>query len=85
LQITPNADKRAAIPDRAFFHDFVRAIFCHRRKLLRGVLVSAFKDQLSKSQADEVLAEMGLDETARAEQLDPAAMLKLCEVVRKRL
>lgn len=85
LHIRLNEQKRKAIPDRAFFHDFVRAIFCHRRKFLRGVLVSAFKDKLSKPQADEILVELGLDETARAEQLDPVAMLKLCEAIRKRI
>jgi 16S rRNA (adenine1518-N6/adenine1519-N6)-dimethyltransferase len=84
LHIVPNVEMRQAIPARDFFHSFVRAIFCHRRKLLRGVLVSAFKDQISKPQADEIIAELGLEETARAEQLDPAAMLRLCEAVRKR-
>lgn len=32
-------DRRAAIADLGRFHDFVRDVFCHRRKLLRGVLV----------------------------------------------
>jgi 16S rRNA (adenine1518-N6/adenine1519-N6)-dimethyltransferase len=37
LELEPQ--RRAAIADLGRFHDFVRDVFCHRRKLLRGVLV----------------------------------------------
>ncbi len=43
VQITANPKKRARIADLRFFHQFVRAIFFHRRKFLRSVLFSAFK------------------------------------------
>ncbi len=36
IKITPNADKRAAIPDLAWFHHVVRRVFLHRRKNLRA-------------------------------------------------
>lgn len=85
IQIVPDAERRARIPDRAFFHSFVRAMFFHRRKLLRSELVSAFRNELDKPAVDAILAERGLIPTARAEELDADAMLLLCEAVRRRL
>ncbi len=41
VQIELDETRRQRIPDRAFFHEFVRSLFCHRRKVLRGELVSA--------------------------------------------
>jgi 16S rRNA (adenine1518-N6/adenine1519-N6)-dimethyltransferase len=81
VKITVDEARRAAMPDRAYFHDFVRSMFCHRRKILRGELIAACK-QLSKKQVDELLVAQGLSGDARAEQLDTAAMLRLCEAVR---
>lgn len=85
LQILPDAEKRARIPDPAFFHAFVRAMFFHRRKFLRSELLSAFKNQLDKAAVDDILREQALDGTARAEQLSVDAMLGLSEAVRRRL
>jgi 16S rRNA (adenine1518-N6/adenine1519-N6)-dimethyltransferase len=73
---------RARIPDREFFHGFVRAMFFHRRKLLRSGLASAFKGRLAKPQADQVLDRLGLPRQTRAEELDVETMLALSEVVR---
>ena len=81
VKISPDPERRARIPDRAFFHDFVRRIFGHRRKVLRGELLAAFP-KLSKSDVDRLLAGLGIAATARAEQLDPEAMLVLGEAVR---
>ncbi len=69
------------MPDRAFFHDFVRSMFCHRRKVLRSELLSARK-QFSKVQVDELLAGLGLEPMLRAERLGPEEMLRLCAAVR---
>jgi 16S rRNA (adenine1518-N6/adenine1519-N6)-dimethyltransferase len=85
IKIVPRAEKRARIPGLKFFHDFVRAMFFHRRKFLRSVVISAFKDRLTKEAVDEVLASMGLGHDARAEQLDVETMLALSEKVRERL
>jgi 16S rRNA (adenine1518-N6/adenine1519-N6)-dimethyltransferase len=85
VQIVPDAEKRARIPDVAFFHTFVRAMFFHRRKFLRSVLLSAMKDRLSKPEADKILAEQQLGPDARAEQLDVEQMLALCEAVRQQV
>ncbi|MCR4412843.1 MAG: 16S rRNA (adenine(1518)-N(6)/adenine(1519)-N(6))-dimethyltransferase RsmA, partial [Thermoguttaceae bacterium] len=73
---------RSRLPDRDFFHDFIRAMFLHRRKFLRSQLVSAVGDRLDKSEVDAILARLGLDAGLRAEQLDVATMLALCEAVR---
>ncbi len=73
---------RARIPNRDFFHAFVRSMFFHRRKYLRSELISATKGQLDKRQIDEILARQGLNGTERAEQLAPERMLALCEAVR---
>ena len=73
---------RARIADLGFFHDFVRAMFLHRRKFLRSQLLSACRDRLDKAGVDRLLLEQGLDGTDRAEQLDPDTMLALCEAVR---
>ncbi|MEX0818959.1 MAG: 16S rRNA (adenine(1518)-N(6)/adenine(1519)-N(6))-dimethyltransferase RsmA [Pirellulaceae bacterium] len=85
VQIVPNAEKRARIPDLEFFHAFVRSLFFHRRKFLRSVLVAAMKGRLTKPQVDAVLESQELGPTARAEELDVERMLDLCEAVRQAL
>lgn len=85
VQIRPDPARRARIPDPDFFHDFVRAMFFHRRKFLRANLVSAFKDRLTKEEADEAMGELGLHGESRSEELDVETMLPLCEAVRVRL
>jgi 16S rRNA (adenine1518-N6/adenine1519-N6)-dimethyltransferase len=85
IQLRVRDDWRRRIPDLAMFHTFVRAMFFHRRKLLRSVLHSAYKDRLGKRDADEIMALAGLGETTRAEELDVEALLRLCGAVRERL
>lgn len=82
VHITLDRQRRQQLPDREYFHQFVRAIFCHRRKFLRSELVSAFKDQLDKADVDRILKHLKVDGTLRAEQLDVSTMLALCEAVR---
>jgi len=76
---------RSRIPDRPFFHDFVRKMFLHRRKVLRSQLASAMKDRLEKNDVDHVLAALRLDPDLRAEQLDVDTMLALAEAARAQL
>ena len=85
IQLVPVPSKRERFPDLDFFHGFVRAMFIHRRKLLRGVVLSAYKGRLDKPAVDELLGNLGLSRDARAEQLDPAAMFELSEQVRGRV
>jgi 16S rRNA (adenine1518-N6/adenine1519-N6)-dimethyltransferase len=82
IQVTLDDALRARIPDRGFFHDFVRGIFRHRRKFLRSQLLSAAKDRLDKPGVDRVLAAAGLRAQQRAEELDVDTLLGLCEAVR---
>lgn len=85
VRIVLDEARRAQIPDREFFHTFIRALFIHRRKFLRSELVAAFKGRLGKADVDAILAETGLAPELRAEQLDVATMLALAEAVRARM
>ncbi len=85
VKITTDDALRSRIEDRDFFHSFVRSMFFHRRKFLRSELLSAFKKRLDKPAVDRIMAETGLDPTARAEQLDVDTMLALCRRVRAEL
>lgn len=82
LQAILDERLRSRIPDRGFFHDFIRAMFFHRRKFLRSELLSAFKKRLDKPRVDRILAESGLEGSVRAEELDVGTMLALSEAVR---
>jgi 16S rRNA (adenine1518-N6/adenine1519-N6)-dimethyltransferase len=82
IKVIPNEQKRARIPDLTFFHTFVRALFFHRRKFLRSVIISAFKEQLEKEDVDEVLTRLRFGPDARAEQLDVETLLMLSEAFR---
>jgi 16S rRNA (adenine1518-N6/adenine1519-N6)-dimethyltransferase len=82
LHITLDDQLRQRIPDRAFFHQFVRTMFFHRRKFLRSELIAAAKYRLDKPQVDQLMAGLGLHGTVRAEELDVPAMLALSEALR---
>lgn len=85
IQIVPDQALRARIPDLQFFHQHVRAMFFHRRKFLRSVIVSAYKGRLDKPAVDEIMAQLDLGPTSRAEELDVEKMLQLSEAIRMRL
>ena len=74
--------RRAAIPDLTRFHHFVRDVFCHRRKLLRGVLVrmaGGKGDAEARHRADAALAAVDVGPEARAEEIPPAGFVILEE------
>ena len=79
IHIEIDTAKRNRIPDLAYYHRFVRSLFIHRRKLLRGVLVSVFKNELSKHEIDTVLEGINLTGSIRAEQLAVPVIFELCE------
>jgi 16S rRNA (adenine1518-N6/adenine1519-N6)-dimethyltransferase len=83
VHIEYRPEKRDRIADLEFFHAFTRRIFFHRRKFLRSVAVSAFKNLLEKSQVDHVLSEFGLGPQARTEQLSVQTIQELCESFRQ--
>jgi len=82
VRIVLEPERRALIPDLEFFHTFVRTLFLHRRKFLRGVLIANYKEWFSKPQIDALLAGLGYVETVRAEELPPEEILRLAEAVR---
>lgn len=83
IQLIP--ERRARIADLRYFHDFVRSMFFHRRKFLRSVVISAFKNELGKDEIDAILAKQGFESDQRAEQLSVEAMIALCDAIRERL
>ena len=82
VKLTAVPDRRAAIVDLAFFHETCRALFFHRRKFLRSVIISAMKDRLEKSDVDDLLASSGYDAETRIEQLSVEQIGSLIEVLR---
>ena len=83
IQITVDFQRRAEIPDLAYWHAFVRAMFFHRRKFLRSVILAAYKRHLTKPAVDDVMSKLDLGPQARAEELDLPTMRALCEAVRQ--
>lgn len=77
VKITPQPEKRAKIVDRAFYHDFVRRAFQHRRKHLRSVLCGMYRKQISKPTVDECFAAEGISTDTRAEELEVAQLVSL--------
>jgi 16S rRNA (adenine1518-N6/adenine1519-N6)-dimethyltransferase len=77
MRIEPAADLREKIGDRDFYHDFIRRVFQQRRKLLRSALVGMYRKELGKEGIDAVLAESGLGESVRAEELEVPQLVEL--------
>jgi 16S rRNA (adenine1518-N6/adenine1519-N6)-dimethyltransferase len=77
--IRPNADKRRQVGDPARFRAFLRDLYVHRRKNLRGALAALPNGRWSKSEVDAQLNELGLDGSLRAETLDVEQHLRLRE------
>ena len=75
-------DRLKKFPDLKYFHSTVRALFFHRRKYLRSVVVSAMKGRLDKQQIDGVLSQLGHGESARAEELSVDQIQNLAEALR---
>lgn len=78
VRIWPNADKRAQIGDVGRFRIFLRDLYAHRRKNLRGGLVSLPGTTHEKETVDAKLAELGIDGAARAETLSLEDHRRLC-------
>lgn len=71
-------DGRAGrIENRAFFLDFIRRLFHHRRKRMRSVLCGMYSKQMSKAEVDAILAELDHEPELRAEQVEVHSLLKL--------
>jgi 16S rRNA (adenine1518-N6/adenine1519-N6)-dimethyltransferase len=79
VRIRPNAAKRAHVGDVVQFRNFLRDLYVHRRKNLRGALVGMPNHDYRKDEVDRKLSGLGLEGTIRAETLDLEQHLRLCE------
>ena len=82
VRIDVEGERRAAIPDPRYFHQFVKSLFLHRRKFLRANVVSALKRHATKEQVDELLAAQGFSADTRTEQIGIDDLLEFTERVR---
>jgi len=82
VQVVYDQRLRNRIPDLPHWHGFSRAIFFHRRKFMRSVLITMLKGKHDKQVVDEIMAKMNFDEKTRAEALPIDKLFKLSEVVR---
>jgi 16S rRNA (adenine1518-N6/adenine1519-N6)-dimethyltransferase len=78
--IRPNAEKRAKVGDVPKFRAFLRDLYVHRRKNLRGALAGSPRGSVDKKFVDAELAKLGIDGSVRAEALDIETHLRLCAV-----
>jgi 16S rRNA (adenine1518-N6/adenine1519-N6)-dimethyltransferase len=85
IAITPDPAKRAAIGDLTWFHEVVRKIFLHRRKNLRRVLYSLWRDRWTKEEVDAMLEGLGLTGLVRAEAMNVEELFSLTTALKARL
>jgi 16S rRNA (adenine1518-N6/adenine1519-N6)-dimethyltransferase len=82
VQVKPDTAKRAHVEATVggvtAFRAFLRDLYVHRRKNLRGALAGWPTGRREKADVDRVLAELDLPGTARAEDLDAETHLRLC-------
>jgi 16S rRNA (adenine1518-N6/adenine1519-N6)-dimethyltransferase len=78
--VRPDAAKRRHVGDPLRFRNFLRDLYTHRRKNLRGALVGIPGLTLSKPEVDARLAGLGIAGTVRAEALGLEEHRRLCEV-----
>lgn len=84
IAIRPNAEKRALVPNLAWFHQTVRQLFLHRRKNLRRVLYSLWRDRWTKLEVDTFLEGLGLTGLVRAEAMNVEELLTLTQQLGER-
>jgi 16S rRNA (adenine1518-N6/adenine1519-N6)-dimethyltransferase len=77
--IRPDPDKRRQVGDPARLRNFLRDLYTHRRKNLRGALAGLPSKRREKAEVDQMLAELGIEGSARAEDLDVEQHRRLCE------
>jgi 16S rRNA (adenine1518-N6/adenine1519-N6)-dimethyltransferase len=69
IRIWPRPARRAQVGDVPRFREFLRDLYAHRRKNLRGALASIPGIGLDKAGIDAKLAQLDIDGAARAETL----------------
>src|SRR5262249_43255694 len=76
--IQPDEVKRQHVGDVSRFRTFLRDLYSHRRKNLRGALSGWPGGRRSKEEVDRKLDDLGIDGKIRAENLDIEDHLRLC-------
>lgn len=77
VRVDVDRSRKRATPDLAAFHNFVRLLFIHRRKNLRGSVLSVAEYKPLKKRLPSLFAEIGLDRDDRAEALAPPVLQRL--------
>jgi 16S rRNA (adenine1518-N6/adenine1519-N6)-dimethyltransferase len=77
VAVRPDPARRAHVGDVHRFRIFLRDLYAHRRKNLRGALATMPGRHFGKEDIDARLADLGIDGTARAETLDRERHLRL--------
>ncbi|QDT36431.1 Ribosomal RNA adenine dimethylase [Stratiformator vulcanicus] len=75
--LTPAPERFGKIEDLLFFQDFLRRLFHHRRKLMRGVLKGMYRKQMPKERVDDLFEEFGFGVNQRAEELEPEVLVRV--------
>jgi 16S rRNA (adenine1518-N6/adenine1519-N6)-dimethyltransferase len=84
--LIPNEAKRAEVGDLAWFHSVVRRVFLHRRKNLRRVLYSLWRDRWAdKEEVDALLDGLGLTGQVRAEAMNVEEHIALAVALGRKL
>ena len=84
ILIRPDPTKRALVHNLAWFHQIIRQIFLHRRKNLRRVLYSLWRDRWTKLEVDTFLEGLGLTGLVRAEAMNVEELLTLAQQLGER-
>jgi 16S rRNA (adenine1518-N6/adenine1519-N6)-dimethyltransferase len=83
ITLTPYAELPWQSHDEQLFFCVVRHAFAHRRKLLRGNLLSLPDPSLSQAVIAQAFAALGLGSNARAQELPVAQFIQLSETLRR--
>lgn len=81
--IRPSAAKREHVGDVQRLRNFLRDLYTHRRKNLRGALLGRPSGRRDKEEVDRKLEELGIPGSVRAEDLDLEQHLRLCNAFEK--
>lgn len=80
IRLDLEPERRATITDLGRFHTFVRDVFCHRRKVLRGVLLRMAGGKGTddaRARVAATYADLGLGPETRAEEISPERFVAL--------
>lgn len=84
--LVPSAARKAEVGDLPWFHSVVRQIFLHRRKNLRRVIYSLWRDRWAdKAEVDALLDGLGLTGQVRAEAMTVGQHIALAATLLARL